>query len=257
MIDLKNTTFIIPIRIDNFDRQKNILTTLTYLFNFFDTNIKLWEVDSDQKLDYLYEQFPKCDYKFIKTNDPHFQKAKIINDMVKTVKTNIICIYDIDIILYPYQYISSVIGIENGMDLVLSYNMNYYNIPKKYHRQVRKEKSILNLPINNFMLISSKAVGGCVFFNINKFNEIGMMNENMKSLGGQDDELIIRSKKLGLKFWYINDFLLHLDHNREKESLHCNKGDIYQKNNFLELNKIQELSVPMLKKYIKTWAWRE
>ena len=45
MIDLKNCTFIIPIRIESEDRMRNVVTVLAYLLKNFDTKVIVKEVD--------------------------------------------------------------------------------------------------------------------------------------------------------------------------------------------------------------------
>jgi hypothetical protein len=46
-IDLKEATFIIPIRIESSDRLRNVITTTAFLLENFDTNIIIKEVDSE------------------------------------------------------------------------------------------------------------------------------------------------------------------------------------------------------------------
>jgi len=50
MIDLTNTTFIIPLKIDSIDRQNNFFINLTYLNFHFKTNVIIYE-----KGDFFYE----------------------------------------------------------------------------------------------------------------------------------------------------------------------------------------------------------
>ena len=45
MIDLKNCTFIIPVRIESEDRMRNVITVLCYILENFDTKVILKEVD--------------------------------------------------------------------------------------------------------------------------------------------------------------------------------------------------------------------
>ena len=47
-IDLKEATFIIPIRIESTDRLRNVITSTAFLLENFDTNIIIKEVDSNQ-----------------------------------------------------------------------------------------------------------------------------------------------------------------------------------------------------------------
>ena len=46
-INLKNATFIIPIRIESSDRLRNVITSTAFLLENFDTNIIIKEVDSE------------------------------------------------------------------------------------------------------------------------------------------------------------------------------------------------------------------
>ena len=47
MIDLKECTFIIPIRIESSDRMRNVITILLFLLDTFDTKVILKEVDTE------------------------------------------------------------------------------------------------------------------------------------------------------------------------------------------------------------------
>ena len=49
--DLKDCTFIIPIRIESTDRLRNVITILCYLNSNFDTNIIVKEVDKESIFD--------------------------------------------------------------------------------------------------------------------------------------------------------------------------------------------------------------
>ena len=44
--DLSKATFIIPIRIESTDRMRNVITSLAFLLENFETNIIVKEVDS-------------------------------------------------------------------------------------------------------------------------------------------------------------------------------------------------------------------
>ena len=49
--DLKDCTFIIPVRIESTDRLRNVITILCYLNSNFDTNIIVKEVDKESVFD--------------------------------------------------------------------------------------------------------------------------------------------------------------------------------------------------------------
>ena len=49
--DLSKATFIIPIRIESPDRLRNVVTTVAFLLENFDTNIIIKEVDKENVFD--------------------------------------------------------------------------------------------------------------------------------------------------------------------------------------------------------------
>ena len=49
--DLKNTTFIIPLRIDTGDRLRNVILSTAYLLHNFDTTVMIKEVDSERRFE--------------------------------------------------------------------------------------------------------------------------------------------------------------------------------------------------------------
>ena len=50
MIDLKDTTFIIPVKIESDDRLRNVITVCCFLLENFDTKVIVKEVDKDPDL---------------------------------------------------------------------------------------------------------------------------------------------------------------------------------------------------------------
>jgi predicted glycosyltransferase involved in capsule biosynthesis len=79
-----------------------------------------------------------------------------------------------------------------------------------------------------------------------------MENENFIGWGCEDNERIIRAKKLGMSLHRVPGNLYHLDHTRhERENF---DNDNY-KNNVKELNKVNKMSQEELATYIKTWNW--
>ena len=50
-IDLKNTTFIIPLRIDTGDRLRNVILSTAYLLYNFDTTVMIKEFDSERRFE--------------------------------------------------------------------------------------------------------------------------------------------------------------------------------------------------------------
>ena len=147
MIDLKEATFIIPIRIESPDRLRNIITVIAFLLENFDTNIIIKEVDSEsvfQKeakpilkeiLDRDLEQRlidVKCI--FVQSHEPLFHRQKVLNEMIMEADTEIVVNYDCDVILPLESYVTAYMGIkEKVYDVVYPYGDGMYQ------RQVNAE----------------------------------------------------------------------------------------------------------------------
>ena len=77
--DLKDTTFIIPVRIDSIIRLENLLLTLENLESNFDTNIVI--VEADYYHNGILKQLisDNVSHRFIEDKDPIFHRTKHLN----------------------------------------------------------------------------------------------------------------------------------------------------------------------------------
>ena len=77
--DLKDTTFVIPVRIDSMIRLENLLLTLENLESAFDTNIVVVEASyyNNGILKRLVSS--STSYHFIEDKDPVFHRTKHLN----------------------------------------------------------------------------------------------------------------------------------------------------------------------------------
>jgi len=128
--DLKDCTFIIPIRVESEDRMRNVITVLCYLISNFDTNIIVKEVDETSIFkSHIEDQIKKfCSdiscvkYIFEQSNDPIFLREKILNEMLCLATTKVVVNYDCDVIFPPEVYEESYRRIvDNESDVVYPY----------------------------------------------------------------------------------------------------------------------------------------
>jgi hypothetical protein len=96
------------------------------------------------------------------------------------------------------------------------------------------------------------AKGGSVFWNRQKFIEVGMENENFLSWGPEDQERVERCMKLGYKWARVQGPLYHLEHARLQNS---GDGHRFAKQNDEEFEKVKRFSPDELRSYIKGWSW--
>lgn len=108
-IDLTDTTFIIPVRIDSMIRLENLLMSVDSIVRYFRTRILILEASS-----YQNETIPSLikddtvKYTFLVDKDPVFYKTKYLNILAKQVDTPLVCIWDADVILDHLQILDAV-----------------------------------------------------------------------------------------------------------------------------------------------------
>lgn len=252
--DLTDITFIIPARIDSGDRLRNCFLTLKYLISKFNTNIFLFENSNKPIINDLIDRFFKNDsnifYKFQYSESSIFHRTKILNDMLRLVQTEIVCNYDIDIILpessyllaskllkdklydviYPFHH-----GPKGETKVLLLNSKNNYHLGDNSYlsnfellENIELYKSNFNFDIssinkfyNNHVLGSGYAdFGMCQFFNTKVYRDGFGENEEFVSYGPEDKERYYRFEKFGYKIGRIKDTAYHLEHFRGSNSCH-------------------------------------
>ena len=262
MIDLKNCTFIIPIRIESEDRMRNVVTVLAYLLKNFDTKVILKEVDvesvfEDQVLpqieDFLGDNINNLIHIFEKSDDPVFYRMKILNEMIDMADTMVIANYDCDVLFKKETYVESVKMILDGFDLVYPYGFG------NYQKQVFIDDDGVSEFINedfDFEVLDKKSrvydaqYGHVQFVNRKSYILAGMENENFRGSSPEDKERFYRFDKMGYSVGRIDDIVYHLEHSRGANSWpNSVQGNPYMKQNFDEWEKIQNMTGHQLRSY--------
>jgi len=258
-IDLKQATFIIPIRIESPDRLRNIITTTAFLVENFDTNIMVKEVDyysvfekqAIPILDEIVEGgiWKNFDFSFEKTDQPLFYKTKILNEMIMKADTDIVISYDCDAILPKKSYKIAYDYIVNGeFDVVYPYGHGMYQ------KQVAATDEIVSnfLNANDYSHLDSVSkihtsdFGWMQFFKKQDYIDMGMHNENFKAYAPEDKEIYYRFTKLGYNVGRINDYVYHLEHSRGENSWFSNP---HMEDNQLEWIKLTKMNKEQLIEY--------
>lgn len=256
-IDLKNSTFIIPIRIESEDRLRNIITVVAFLLENFDTNIFIKEVDSEsvfqnQALPILQQILDfeiKIKHVFEKSDDLSFHRQRILNEMINEVDTRIVVNYDCDVLLplnsyeKAYELISS-----NQYDIVYPYGMGMYQYQVKATDEIVSnflQSGDFSHLTNNSNLYTSD-FGWVQFFDRQVYIEGGMENENFVAYAPEDKERFYRFSTLGYNIARIDDYVYHLEHARGQNSWFNNP---HMKNNNDLWDMIQKMDKDQIKKY--------
>ena len=230
--NLKDCTFIIPIRIESNDRLRNIITVLCYLNSAFDTNIIVKEVDTDSKFDKqaLPQITEYCgdvsniNYIFEQSDDPLFLREKILNEMLILTKTKVIVNYDCDMILPIDTYLESYRRImKDESDMIYPYGEG-----RGYLSKVNTTDTLVSDFLNDddydLSILKRSSVpdnagyGWIQFLSRDVYFEGGMENENFMGSAPDDYERHHRFKTLGYRVHRINSEVFHLEHSRGMNS---------------------------------------
>jgi predicted glycosyltransferase involved in capsule biosynthesis len=255
MLDLRDVTFVIPIRIDQNNRLNNLDILLRYLSKHFNTNIIVGESDTKEYENGIIKRM--CNnYIFIPEETLFFNRMKVVNKLVSLVSTKMLVIQDTDVLLPVGQYLEAVDKIVNyGYDLIYPYDGNFYNVPENIIGRIIEELSVTFIDPKTCanMRPEGNSVGGILFWNKEKFKECGGCNEKFVSWGFEDNEMYDRASILGKKIGRCNGNLYHLKHSPSLNSLNGNHK--YYKSNEQEWMKVKSMPKIELLNYIKSWGY--
>ena len=208
-IDLTEATFIVPIRIESADRLRNVITSLCFLLEKFDTNVIVKEVDSKSvflesalpQISEFLEYEPNIYHIFEQSDSPTFHRQKILNEMIAASKTKIVVNYDCDVLLPIDSYVSAYESIMSGQhDIVYPYGQGMYQ------KQVDSNDALVSVFLSNefdFTILDKKSkihtsdYGWAQFFNHQVYIDGGMENENFVAYAPEDKERFYRFQTLG------------------------------------------------------------
>ena len=245
-----DTTFNIPIRIDSPERLRNLEITTKFLTKYFYANILIGEDSKEPKVKKYSNRYG---YIYYKNNTDVFHRTKILNDLARASSSTFIVNFDADILIPPTQMLKAIELIRKGnVDMVLPYGGMARNIIDKKVSFIGNNLNLSSLKKDDTYEMNANALGGAVIWSKKSFIKFGMENENFINWGYEDNERMIRAKKLGLKILRVPGPLYHLDHHRSDND---NFGQKYAKHNMDELHKIEKMGKYEIESYIKTWGW--
>ena len=259
-IDLKDTTFIIPVKIESEDRLRNVVTICCFLLENFDTKVILKEVDRTsvfkeralpQISDFLEGSIDNLIHihDVPDLDDPVFYRMRYLNQMLSMVDTKVVANYDCDVILPLETYSTAQEMCMDEYDLVYPYGQGMWQ------KQVfATDETVSNFLSNNsdftFLNMDSNMHdaqwGHVQFFKRSSYIEAGMENENFRSWGPEDKERYYRFERLGYNIGRVNNHVYHLEHSRGQDSDYANP---YHRDNVNLLNYLNRLTKQELRSY--------
>ena len=266
--DLKNTTFIIPIRIESEDRVRNVITICCFLLDNFDTKIIIKEVDKTsvfkeralpQISEFVEDSISNLTHVFEKADpiDPTFYRMRYINEMLNMCDTEVIGNYDCDVLLPVSTYIKvQDLIVNDGVDVVYPYGLGIY-----VKKVTTTDEIVSNFLTNDsdFSYFEKQIVpdnahsGHCQFFKRSSYIEGGMENENFQGSSPDDKERLHRFTTLGYKVGRVENYVYHLEHSRGANSWpNSATGNPHMQGNQALWQRLEKLSADELRSYYKT-----
>ncbi|WP_286833641.1 MULTISPECIES: galactosyltransferase-related protein [unclassified Proteiniphilum] len=249
-------TVVIPVRIDCIERKENLNTVLFSLLKTTAATIIVLEADNERK--YFYpETTEQIKHHFIEDHNPISHRTLYLNQLLKMTKTNIVGIWDTDVIFENEQIEKAVREIQSGITLCYPYDGRFVFLNAEKSEKVRedvlafladKEKE------TNSSLFARPSVGGALIVNKQHYVAAGGENENFYGWGPEDAERFKRMEILEEPVSRISGALYHLHHPRGINSTFGH--DERDKRNVQELIKICRMNSIQLKKYINMWDWK-
>lgn len=253
-LDMRDLTFVFPLRVDSKIRLENAEIVITYLQERVNSNFILMEADSIQRAANI-EQNKNIRYIYSKDNNNYFHHTHYRNEMIKIATTPIIAVWDIDVLMPISQLVKAVEKIRNE-EAVMSfpYDGPCFSIPEKESQDFRKNRNEKILFQSKYELMYGLlSVGGTFLVNRIEYMKSGMENEYFYGWGMEDTERLKRISTLGLPVFRVPGAIYHLWHPRGMSSRYYNMElTIANTQHFL---KICAFTKEELIEEISTWSW--
>ena len=219
--DIRDMTFIIPVRFDSVVRLENLILSVQSLLKNFDTHIMVLEAASYTNGIVKKILGNKIAYSFLEDRDSVFYKTKYLNIMTRKTCTPFVGIWDADVIIPKEQIMDSIEKLRQGFDVAYPYDGHFYDtssVIRELYVQNRNIRFLLRNKDKMGLIYGDKMIGGAVFVNREAYIRAGMVSEKFYGWGPEDFELYERLKILDLKIHRSEGPLFHLTHSRGSNS---------------------------------------
>jgi predicted glycosyltransferase involved in capsule biosynthesis len=259
--DLLDVTFMIPVKLESAERQRNLSIITDFLHQNFDTHIIIYELgvkspgpDTPNDLEEIplvpdmVAHIPRVETIFESGFEngaaKNFHRTKYLNIMLEKVKTPIVANYDADILLDPKNIIKACNKIrEKKADLVYPYHIGHsqgkiHNAESLltdietsgwsdtvFHKSLdRGEQRWEGRVVAEGFFYDLSMYGHVQIFNTESYRAGGGENERFKGWGPEDKERYYRFVGLGYTVTHMDNKIFHLEHPRGTDSSRSNQA---------------------------------
>lgn len=254
-INLKDLTFLIPVRIDSIERLENLLVVTNFLMENLDTHICVLEAFSRNTGILHTLLHPDIEHMFIQDEHPIFHRTHYLNVLTRKATTPYIAIWDSDAMVFPEQILRSVEHLrKKTAPFVFPYDGRFLDTTQPVRDLYCASKNAEDLKNNisrMYPYFGWGACGGGFLADKEIYCSAGMENENFFGWGIEDGERVKRWEILNLEFVRISGPMFHLTHPRGINSKFA--SDEQQTRSMQEYIKICSLSTEEMQAYVASW----
>lgn len=223
LISLRGLELIITYRGASQDRRDNLRGVLRHLNRTYsDYQIWLLEADATPTFNWAELGDPKIRHVFVHDTGP-FPKARLVNLGALMAKSPIICMHDADMIANPHYMRGAINALmdQDNSDALCPFT-RVLNVSGNRRQSFIESGEFdefapfLTSDLPDEMSVLYVSTPGAInFFKRTDFIRVGGLDPGFVGWGGEDDELILRAARLGVRWHSFSDpeaTLFHLNH---------------------------------------------
>ena len=239
-------SLILAYKEDNKERSKNLLLFKDYYTRLLPNSEIIIEESSDQifnKCELYNRGFTRATNDVVCFIDSDiFVSGSAIKTAYKHAlcTNNVVLGYSGDAIYMTYKFKSSLVNNFNYSDLVK--DIQPFNTLR------------VGMRTDMYRVAHTQSPGGCLLMTKECFRDINGYNPNFKNWGYEDDEILLRSGKLGKNVIRLSksqdNLLIHLPHVLDSADRSQHK---FYSSNYNTIKRVKGMSNIEIKNYIQTW----
>lgn len=255
----KLLTIVMPVRIESDEREANLKAVLQHVCGL-GCRVILLEADKQSafkdKKEMNMELMRCIEHEFVTDSSPVFHRTRYINRLLNETNTEIVAVWDADILVAYHQVYEAVDNILKGCTIAYPYNGEYVMLSEVESNAARRNFDIENLKSLKLQSVFGRPFCGGVFLaHRQRYLQCGGENEHFTSWGPEDAERLRRVRILGHNVkWTEEGQAYHLNHSRGKNSDFYSEEDAIRMRR--ELVKVCSMEKEDLLNYITGKSWK-
>ena len=234
--NIAQLTIVIPVRIDSEERKSNLRTILSYLSRL-KCRVIVLEADIQSHLN-DEDWASTTEYVFIEDLSTAFYRTRYINKLLQMSETEIVAVWDTDVLISYPQIFEACSLIHRGCTIVYPYNGQFIMLTEQTSNDVRENIDLEYLHAQKLKsFLGRKLYGGAYLVHRQRYLQCGGENERFTSWGPEDAERLHRVQILGYHVsWCGENPLYHLYHPRGINSSYLSEqGAIKLRQEFVKI----------------------